>query len=506
MAHSSILYLTPGEHLIKVHQHGRWVTQPEAPPDTRWYIITNLIDESFSLINVPPMGRSDRRSFLQAQLDNQFQGMTFRAILPYTSPVNKNRFVITGVGDIGIKQAIQSLADTDATIVGVWSLPTLLMNGLISQRRSLPATLLAMLPTPEGIRLLFVSGWQPTLTRLLSPDLDPEQLGQEVLMTRRYLENSKSIERQATLPLVVIGPSPSWVQSLELHQFKLLKTHWGGGSAAEVMNTLLDMVLAKPAGQVAGLVLRKHHVALQVRYILIAATAAFFTLGLLAFAMLVESSLGKHRLLDQAQAEVGQLRAKHQGASQRLAEITEQEALLLTTKRLYEVDLGWPDLVPSGLRRLSQVLHDKPEVILQRLEWRYTEFGQACPALLPEATTQTITQATIAMDSTTTVPKTPPLTADSGPRRVVLEMRVGFTVPTLVSPLMAARQKEALTQSLQKEGGLEVQVMSKSGSDEGSLVGGGWLVNKQGAVTQGLQIQGKGTDLSYCLSFSGSGN
>ena len=493
---SAILYVTSKAHFIKVRQGDQWVTPAEVPRHARWHIVTNLIDDRFSQIHVPPMGFADRRSFLQMQLNSQFQNTTFRAILPYTSPSQKNQFILTGISDSqSIEQAIQNLEDPEAAIVGAWSLPTLLMNALLSQQRRLPSIFLAMLSTPEGIRLLFVKSRQPILTRLLPSDISSEQLSQEILATRRYLEDDKSIERQTILDLMVIGPSLGWTHGLESYQFKLLKANWGGNSTDDAMNTLFNMALLQPAGQVAGLDLRKNFLALNVRNILITATATFSALGLLVFFGMGQFSLSKYQLLDQAHAEMTQLHTQHQEKKQHLTAIAEKESLLLAMKHLYEVDLGWPNLVSAGLHRLSQVLYERPEVSLQNLEWRYTEFDQACQdRSLNGSTAHTTTMIT---ESRTTSPSNPPLTGEVSPRRMVLEMRVEFIVPMLISPLMAARQKETLTQDLQKQNGLKVHRIGKSGHDDGHLVGGGGLVKKSETLTQG-----KTTDLSSCLSFT----
>ena len=499
---NAILYLSSKTARILVRSKGGW-HEGVAPEGALWHLVTNLIDEQFVRVDIPPLGSVDRKSFLEAQLVGQLAGSAYRTILSYPSAGDQKRCVLTGVGGGQVDRAIQDLEKVDAKIVGLWSLPTLLMNELIRSRRSLPPTFLTMLPTTEGMRLVFVSGWQPTLTRLLPPGISTERLSEEISLTRRYLEDGKSIEPDFALPLLFMGGDYAGAEDLNSQGFKVLHSPWKSAADSDPTDLLLNAMLHKPEGQLAPLELRKAYVATKLKKAIIGVTAALVGMGFILGGSLAQATANKFKQIGLTQLAIDQLRSQSADLTSSLERSRSFEATGLAAASLLQGELVPQDSVLPALNGLSIALQGHPSILLSALDWRYVESGLACSAEKPGLVETSSAQQSMsaAFDASGADAGAVPAGDPSGaaaPR--VLELTAVFRVPELDSPLLAGRQQQALRESLEKRGGFRPQLQSGAAKPDAALTGGG--TQAAGAKSS----DESGADLSYCLTMANQGS
>lgn len=490
----AILYISSGSVRTLVRHVGGW-SEGAAPEGALWYIVTNLIDERFVLVDLPALNGRDRRDFLEAKLVALFSDSPYRTALPYQAAAGQQNPVFTGIAGAYVEEAIQNLADTGANIVGVWTLPTLLMNALVHQRRTLPSTLLAMLPTSEGMRMQFIDRWQPVLTRLLPLGLNADRLIEEVLRTRQYLVDSKNVANEEALPLLVVDDGHGWAAQLETQAFRVYRP-WKSKSVQEILDILLDGVLKEPAGQLAPVELRQVHIASRLRRAMVRGTIGLSVLSLALAGYLALTSFKQYQFVDMLRRDVEVLRT--QTAQQNMEQTKFQEGVIDAVGHLVKGELSVQEAAPEFLQGLSAALSQQDQVRVSRIEWRYLGQGVPCADDTKNAAaTSAGLMASIGLPSGPAGSPTVPVDAPSGPA-FPLEIVVGLKLPPPSSPLGIGRRQLALVDSLSQETGLKGKLQKGLVSLDNDFSGGSDSSAASGA-------QSSGVEMTVCLTPSQAG-
>jgi hypothetical protein len=490
----AILYVTSSTTRTYVRSSDGWV-EGQAAHGARWYVVTNLIDERFVRIDMPEMGGSDQRDYLEVQLNTLFSGNVFRTTLPYKSDTNSAHRVLTGIGGGHVDEAIQKLADSGERVVGVWSLPTLLMNALIKRRQTYPSTLLAMMPTTDGMRMLFINAWQPVLTRLLPLGMDVDQLIEEVMRTRHYLVDGKFVEAHDALPLLIFDSDLSWSQALESQGF-VVHAPWKSKVAPRPVDNLFNAVVSEPPGQLASLQICKVHVTGRLRTGAMLATAVVSGLSIALTAGLAFGAMDIRVAIDRAQQELERRRDQSAEINRSLEVVRYREGAMAAVGRLTQTELAQEQSVVELLRSLSQALTWNPEVRLNRLEWRHIEPDAAClgdgqaKAMGGQSPGAPMTQFGAGATK-------PAVGSAAIPSPRVLEVTLVARAPTFPSPLDAQEQQQRFMESLRILPGVipKLQKGAVSLNDDFSAAAK--------RTEPGRPQSGDQTDLVVCLVSSG---
>jgi hypothetical protein len=479
-----------------VRQGDGW-SEGVAAEGARWYVVTNLIDERFVRLDLPALSGSDRRDFLSAQLSSLFSESHYRAVLPYQAGVAKKKLVFTGIGGPYVEGAIHSLSKTGANIVGVWTLPTLLMNALIHRRRTFPPTLLAMLPTTEGMRMLFINEWQPVLTRLLPLGLNTDRLIDEILRTRRYLVDGNNIPNDELLPLLVIDDDHAWAEQLESQNFRIYSP-WKSKSGPQPLDNLFNGVISEPHGQLAPLELRQAHVASKLRRAMVGGTVGLTMLSLSLAGHLAYASFERAGSIERVRRDAEVLRTQTAQHTLGMEQMKSQEGALEAVSRLFQGELSVKDSAPEFLNGMSAALGKQPTVRVSRIEWSYLEKGVPCADDAKNAGAASLgSMAPAGLPPGSMGGPKPPGAAASGPA-FPLEIVVGLKVPPPASPLEIERQQKALVDSLSQQTGLQVKLQKGLVSLDNDFSGGGSASGAVGA-------QDKAPEMTVCLTPAGQG-
>jgi hypothetical protein len=348
-----------------VRTTGGWQAGTPPQPRHRCAVVTDLIDESFLPLDVPALGRADRQGFVDLQLRNRFPDTPLRTTLPYRSKSNPGRIMLTGVANAQAELAIQELADSPAELVGVWSLPTLLMGALAKHLRKLPPAFLTMLPTPNGLRLLVVLDGQLVLTRLL-PLQNPGRQNQDVVATQRYLEDGRLIPRGSPLALLPLDCPADQVQALAETGFKVIASPWRPKRGASEHDRLLDLAFQSPPGQLGTLRLRERYRLHVVRRAMVAGTGAGICMAAMGALQMGQQSYDTWYRIDEA-------RQSAEGFKRQAARTREEfqllgvdsDALLIARKVQAEALGPGPEILPA-LQQVARVVADLPDWKLDR--------------------------------------------------------------------------------------------------------------------------------------------
>ncbi|MCC6170623.1 MAG: hypothetical protein IT481_01210 [Gammaproteobacteria bacterium] len=196
----AVQYLSPGESRSWRHD-GRTLQPGEPAPRSAVVAVVDFPDESYVLAKLPAMRGHDGRLLRRRRLEREFPGVSLALVQPLRRgrEVDGNDAVLIAVpGGAALQDALGELAHehalravtTPALLAGEW-----LRRARIRQRR-----VLIVLPTPAGVRLLFLDDGRPTLSRLTGP-LAPQATAAEIARTVQYLQNTQRVARGESVEL-----------------------------------------------------------------------------------------------------------------------------------------------------------------------------------------------------------------------------------------------------------------------------------------------------------------
>jgi hypothetical protein len=198
-------------HYLAAGVEQSWIVTPgglvagEAPDGASVVAVVDYADETQLPVTVPFVRGGDGRRLRRRRLEREFPGVELRTVVPVQERARDGEsdivLLAVGAGDalndklltLGQRQALQ-VVTTPALLAAAW-----VRAAKLSARR-----LLIVMPTPAGLRLVFLDRGQPLLTRLTSP-IDHGDAPLELARTIQYLQNTQRIDRGEPVELWLWG-------------------------------------------------------------------------------------------------------------------------------------------------------------------------------------------------------------------------------------------------------------------------------------------------------------
>lgn len=158
-------------------------------------VVVDYADEAYVLATLPFMRGRDAALLRRRRLEREFPGASLTTLVTLRRrprdgvsdavmiAVNGGPGLAETLGELGAKYALRGVY-TPALLAAAW-----LRRARLQDRR-----VLVVLPTPAGVRLVFLDGPRPTLSRLTGP-LSPASTSTEIARTVQYLQNTQRVER-----------------------------------------------------------------------------------------------------------------------------------------------------------------------------------------------------------------------------------------------------------------------------------------------------------------------
>lgn len=376
----SLLYLGPSGRQFWCHSQGGWRASSCADTTDPAWVVTDFAEESFAEVDMPRLIGRDRTAFIARQMASRFPDT------PYRSPLNLghssliDRMTASRQVFLGVNNAERLDAELGTqTIAGIWPISLLLAHFCQSHR--LPADLLVVLPYPDALRIVFLKERAPVLARLApTPGGTAAQI-EEIIRTRRYLENIRAIERGQVCTVLLLASAEPFAQPLAAAQFQLVAPPhpWDRHPPPDWRLPLFDLALKSPAGQVAPVSRRTDYLAQRLRRGALAASAVCLLAGLWAASgnlLVLFNTLGEQ---ERAQQTAGQLRTDIARLEQETAKFDVDAELLLSAITLDDEEITSVPAPASHLQALAQALAETPGPRVKELKWQVLSGGEkAC--------------------------------------------------------------------------------------------------------------------------------
>lgn len=198
--HCAVRYLSPHEtRSLCVGNSG--LMQGEPAPGAPVVAVVDVPDESYVLATLPIMRGSDAALLRRRRLEREFPGATLTAleVLRRRPADGVSDAVMMAVnGGPALQEALAALASAQA--LRAVTTPALLAGEWLRRAKVAKRRVLIVLPTPAGVRLMFLDDARPTLSRLTGA-LAPASTATEIARTVQYLQNSQRVERGENVEL-----------------------------------------------------------------------------------------------------------------------------------------------------------------------------------------------------------------------------------------------------------------------------------------------------------------
>ncbi len=368
----SLLYLGPSGRQFWCHNQGGWHASSCADTADPAWVVTDFAEESFAEVDMPRLIGRDRTAYIARQMASRFPETPYRSALNLghrsglIGRMTPSRQIFLGVNNA---ERLEAELGTQ-TIAGIW--PISLLLALFCQSRSLPANLLVVLPYPDALRIVFLKERAPVLARLAPTPGDTATQIEEIIRTRRYLENIRAIEREQVCPVLLLGSTEPFAQPLAAAQFQLVAPPhpWDRHPPSDWRLPLFDLALKSPAGQVAPVSRRTDYLAQRLRRGALAASAICLLAGLWAASSNLSAIFNTLGEQERAQQTARQLRADIARLEQETARFDVDPELL---RRAITLDDEEIVSVPTPARHLlthAQALAETPGPRVRQLQWQ----------------------------------------------------------------------------------------------------------------------------------------
>jgi hypothetical protein len=197
----AICYLGSGQSLHFAVESGA-VKSAEPRPGAELVVVVDVADETQAAKSLPLVrGSGDAGSLSQRRLDREYPGVALKTLIPI------RRRPAEGLVDVvmiatdstgSLATHLSTLAEA-SPVRGIYT-PALLAAHWMKLARLTTRQVLVLMPTPAGIRLMFLDGCAPLLSRLV-PQSTPDKLGVEIGRTIQYLNNTQRVARSTRLEL-----------------------------------------------------------------------------------------------------------------------------------------------------------------------------------------------------------------------------------------------------------------------------------------------------------------
>lgn len=304
-------------------QGERWLVGAAAHAHAPVAVVADFVEEALVRATLPQVGGRDREALVARRLQQEFRETPFRTAYRIGAPRGARgaktvEHVLLGLPAANaLNPVLATLADAGRGVSGVWTV-TLLVDAWMREARAKPAALLVVLPTPAGIRHVFLEHGRPVLSRLV-PAADAPAARAELERTVAYLYNARLLERGTELPAWHWGASEPAGDVPGLRFEPAPRGPAGLDAQREGLDALLQLALRKPpAIQLAPEAARLHFIAWRMRRRL-AVGAGLAAIALLALAGLRWNAAREHAARTQAleaqlrgvQAEIAQVQARY---------------------------------------------------------------------------------------------------------------------------------------------------------------------------------------------------
>lgn len=205
-----IQYFAAGEeHTYVAHPGG--VAPGTASIGATMVAIVDSADEIYTTASLPAVGRSYMQSLMRRRLAREFPDCSLRTALrmPHKRSDGQNDVVMIAIAaDAALEARLSGLGNHHA--LRAVTTPSLLVCAWMKRARLRPRRVLVVLPTPAGLRLVFVENGVPSLSRLMPPLDTGGTTATEIARTIQYLQNTQRVDRNEPLEL--------WFWGLEAEQ------------------------------------------------------------------------------------------------------------------------------------------------------------------------------------------------------------------------------------------------------------------------------------------------
>lgn len=442
-----LLYLGPDGRQLWCKTTEGWQLTRTEPGEPVW-VVSDYAEESFAEIEIPRLFGRDRSAFVTRQLLTRFPDTRFRAAIP--SPQTgglMERLAPTRQLLIGINnpERLDSELGT-RPIAGIWPISQLI--SLFSQNRKLPAELLVVLPHADALRIVYLRQHTPILTRLAPTSGSTSAQIEEILRTRRYLENTRAIERDQACPILLLGHSQPFSSQLAAAQFELIPppAPWDSQPPADWRFPLFDLAVQTPPGQVAPIAQRTDFLAQRLRQTAWVTASVALLAGLWAASDNLSAILATLKQEKLSQIEIQRLTIQKTEVEQKTAGFGVDPELLRRAIALDDEEIvSVPDF-RRVLQQLAQAIGAFPELRLKELEWQLLAAGsKPC-----------------AKESTLSAPETatsPPENAGEDPQPAParrLEISLQIALPDTYGPRDQAQLLRKISQQLGRLAGAKL--------------------------------------------------
>lgn len=188
---------------------GRGLVPGEPAAGAALVVVADLADESYVLAKLPRMRGSDAGLLRRRRLEREFPGValaTVQTLRRSRDGDGLETVMIAVPGSALLQEALVGLAARHA--VRAVTTPALLAGAWMQRARVRGRRVLVVMPTPAGVRLMFLDDGRPTLSRLTGP-LAPQATSAELARTVQYLQNSQRVTRGEAVELWFWGVDPA---------------------------------------------------------------------------------------------------------------------------------------------------------------------------------------------------------------------------------------------------------------------------------------------------------
>lgn len=175
--------------------HDTRTLQADGTPGSELVAVVDYPDEAYVLATVPIMRGRDAALLRRRRLEREFPGATLTALdVLRRRPADgvTDAVMIAVNGGQALQDALAALASGHA--LRAVTTPALLAGEWLRRARVRRRHVLVVLPTPAGVRLVFLQDGRVTLSRLTA-SLAPTSTAAEIARTVQYLQNTQRVER-----------------------------------------------------------------------------------------------------------------------------------------------------------------------------------------------------------------------------------------------------------------------------------------------------------------------
>lgn len=351
-------------------------------------VIADFVGEAIERVTLPRVRGATEARLLARQLVHRFPDTRYRLALRLRAQSSADTHLLVGVPAAEIDAVLEPAVREGRELLGVWTVG-LLVAWWMKRAGLRPSRQLVVVPTPAGVRHLFLADGMPLVSRLIPHDLTGHggqaMHGEELDRTLQYLYNARLADRNTVLSAWGFGVDPGdFVGSVRSPvRWEPVPTVRGLPDAGARGLSALAEALAQsaPRTQLAPAELRVHAHARMVKRV--ATAVAGIGMAVLtanaAFAWFDASSYAQAATAIRLQAEQAHRGRQEAEAAAAVSGITAQA--MLQALDVYERQFEHAVQPAAAFAKLARAFDAVPVYILRELRWR-AELPQAQDAAL----------------------------------------------------------------------------------------------------------------------------